>query len=63
MDEDLSRVEIPAKLGLSDKKNFKANYLSPALEEELIEMTIQEKPSSRHQKYRLTQKGKALFSR
>ncbi|WP_162340156.1 Fic family protein [Cyclobacterium salsum] len=63
MDKDLSRVEIQEKLGLSDKKNFKENYLSPALEEELIEMTIPEKPSSRHQKYRLTQKGKALLSR
>jgi ATP-dependent DNA helicase RecG len=63
MDKDLSRVEIQEKLGLSDKKNFKENYLSPALEDELIEMTIPEKPSSRHQKYRLTQKGKALLSR
>ncbi|WP_375584233.1 Fic family protein [Cyclobacterium xiamenense] len=62
MDKDLSRVEIQEKLGLSDKKNFKENYLSPALEDELIEMTIPEKPSSRHQKYRLTQKGKALLS-
>jgi ATP-dependent DNA helicase RecG len=59
---ELSRVEIQDKLGLSDKRNFKENYLFPALEWGLIEMTIPEKPSSRHQKYRLTQKGKAVLS-
>lgn len=37
-------------------------YLRPALELELIEMTLPNKPQSRQQKYRLTQKGKQLAS-
>ncbi|OQA01964.1 MAG: hypothetical protein BWY70_00180 [Bacteroidetes bacterium ADurb.Bin408] len=43
--------------GLSDKKNFLKNYFIPALNGEFLEMTIPEKPSSRFQKYRLTEKG------
>lgn len=62
MDGELSRVEIQDKMGLSDKRNFKENYLSPALEWGLIEMTIPEKPSSKNQKYRLTQRGKGVLN-
>lgn len=32
--------------------------MKPALAEELIEMTIPDKPNSRLQKYRLTDKGR-----
>lgn len=37
-------------------------YLRPALEDELIEMTLPDKPRSRLQKYRLTARGQALRS-
>jgi ATP-dependent DNA helicase RecG len=57
---DLSRTEIQEKLKLTDKKNFKENYLKPALEQDLIVMTIPDKPNSSLQKYRLTNKGKSL---
>jgi ATP-dependent DNA helicase RecG len=57
---DLSRTEIQGKLKLTDKKNFKENYLKPALEQDLIVMTIPDKPNSSLQKYRLTNKGKSL---
>jgi hypothetical protein len=55
---DMSREEIQGALGLQDRKSFRARYLAPALTEGLIEMTIPDKPSSRLQKYRLTDAGR-----
>ncbi|MDD6449428.1 MAG: Fic family protein [Lachnospiraceae bacterium] len=51
-DEELSAVEIMDRLGLSHRPTFRTNYLNPALDQGLIEMTIPDKPSSRNQKYR-----------
>ena len=39
------------KLGLKSKETFRRNYLHPAEELELIQMTIPDKPSSRNQRY------------
>ncbi|MFR0540251.1 Fic family protein [Lactobacillus delbrueckii] len=50
--EELSATELMERLGLSHRPTFRRNYLNPALEEGLIEMTIPEKPKSRNQKYR-----------
>lgn len=58
----LSAVESMKALGLSHRPTFRANYLNPALDLELIERTIPEKPNSRLQKYRLTAKGRTLLS-
>ncbi|MBW1705438.1 MAG: hypothetical protein JRJ86_09760 [Deltaproteobacteria bacterium] len=44
-------------LGLKDRMHFVHEYLQPALNAGLMEMTIPEKPTSRMQKYRLTEKG------
>ena len=44
-------------LKLNHKPTFRKNYLLPALNPGLIEMTIPDKPSSRLQMYRLTKKG------
>ncbi|MDX9789397.1 MAG: hypothetical protein RBT61_01060 [Candidatus Kapabacteria bacterium] len=54
---EMSRKELQEKIGLSNIEHFRKHYLKPALEEELIEMTIPDKPNSRLQRYRLTDKG------
>ena len=55
-----NRQEIQDKLNLNDRMNFMNNYLKPAIEHGLIEMTIPDKPNSRLQKYRLTKNGMFL---
>ncbi len=47
-----------AQLGLKDRMLFSKEYLTHAMAEGYIEMTIPEKPSGRLQKYRLTEKGR-----
>lgn len=51
-EDTLSAAELMQRLGLSHRPTFRRNYLNPALEQELIERTIPDKPNSRHQKYR-----------
>ena len=51
-DETLSAADLMRRLGLSHKPNFRRNYLNKALEQDLIERTIPDKPKSREQKYR-----------
>lgn len=48
----LSASEIMELMGLTHKPTFRKNYLNPALEQGLIEMTIPEQPKNRYQKYR-----------
>ena len=48
------------RLNLKQRHKVFTNYIQPALKLELIEMTIPDKPNSRLQKYRLTEKGKEL---
>lgn len=60
MDKEYSISELMNFLKLSHKPNFRKNYLQPAVESGIIELTIPEKPSSSKQKYRLTQKGKSI---
>lgn len=58
--ESMTRQEIQEKMHLKHDEYFRKAYLKPALEEGLIEMTIPNKPNSRLQKYRLTEKGKNI---
>lgn len=51
-DKTLSATELMDRLGLSHKPTFRKNYLNPALEQNLIERTIPDKPNSRNQKYK-----------
>ena len=54
---ELSRDELMTRLSLQDREHFRKAYLLPALDANLIEMTIPDKPRSSKQKYRLTPKG------
>ena len=51
-DKTLSALELMELLGLSHRATFRKNYLNPALEQNLIERTIPDKPNSKNQKYR-----------
>ena len=59
-DKALTKQQIMNILGLEDRENFRLNYLQPALAVGLLEMTIPDKPTSKNQKYRKSQKGKGL---
>ena len=48
----LSATGIMERLGLSHRPTFRKNYLNPALEQNLIERTIPDRPNSKNQKYR-----------
>lgn len=50
--ETLSAVEIMERLNMTHRPTFRKNYLNPALNAGVIEMTIPDKPNSRNQKYR-----------
>jgi ATP-dependent DNA helicase RecG len=56
----MSREELMAGMGVSDRKHFMAAYLGPALELGLVEMTLPGKPTSGNQRYRLTPLGQQL---
>ena len=61
-DGDKSSGALRSVLGIKHRPTFRDNYLHPALDADLIEMTIPEKPSSSKQKYRLTDKGRAALN-
>ena len=55
---DVMEYEVPytttalmEKLGLKSKETFRKNYMNPAMELQLVQMTIPEKPKSRNQRY------------
>jgi len=57
MDGTMPRLEIMQKMKLFNRDYFRLEYLQPSLIEGIVEMTIPDKPKSRFQKYRLTDKG------
>ena len=44
-------------LNLSQREHFRKVYLQEAINIDLVELTIPDKPTSSKQKYRLTKKG------
>ncbi len=55
---DSELVSLMAITGRTDRTKFRNQVLKPLIKEGLVEMTIPDKPKSRFQKYRLTEKGK-----
>ena len=54
--------EIMAEAGRRDRTKFRHQVMQPLLEAGWLEMTIPDKPTSRHQKYRLTAAGRQLLA-
>ena len=59
----MNRASIQTALELKDQHHILASYLKPAIKAGLIEMTLQDKPTSRRQRYRRTADGEALALR
>ena len=60
---EMNRPQLQDILGISNRPHFVQAYLGPALKAGLIEMTLPDKPQSRHQRYRRTAGGEALAVR
>lgn len=54
---EMSRIELQEELGLKDRRNFRENYLEPALADAIIEMKYPDSPNHPKQKYLITDKG------
>lgn len=55
MGEDFRSLdEIMGAFGYKDKKSFRENYITPALEEDIIERKYPDNLYHPHQKFRLT---------
>ncbi|MFC7524756.1 Fic family protein [Parapedobacter sp. GCM10030251] len=52
-----NRQELQDFLGLSDRKNFRENYLNPAIQAGLVELVDPNNPTSSKQRYVLTALG------
>ena len=60
IEDEMSREVLQGRLSISHRQHFIKEYLKPAIEAGLIELTIPDKPKSKNQKYRLTPKGRQL---
>ena len=58
----LRNREIQTVAGLRHRESFQRNCLDQLLTEGWLERTIPDKPKSRLQKYRLTEKGKTVLA-
>jgi Fic family protein len=58
--KESSLQELMRLLSLRHARNFRANYLNPALDAGLVERTQPDSPNSPTQRYRLTSKGRQV---
>lgn len=58
LDDEMTRQDLQAALGLGNREHFRKAYLAPALEAGVVEMVYPDKPNSRAQRYRLTKAGR-----
>jgi ATP-dependent DNA helicase RecG len=55
-------ADIREEFGLKDRAHLRKLYIDPALSTGLIEYTIPDKPTSRMQKYQLSDKGRTWLT-
>jgi ATP-dependent DNA helicase RecG len=58
-----SIVDLMQLVGRSDRTKFRNQVLNPLIQEDLLMMTVPGKPTSSLQKYRVTERGKALLAK
>ena len=58
--KEMTRNELQKALKLENRGHFLQEYLQPALDRGLIEMTLPDRPTSKKQKYRLTELGRSV---
>lgn len=56
--EPKSITEIMSLFDWRDRTKFRNKYINPLLKVNILEMTVPDKPNSKYQRYRLTEKGK-----
>ncbi|NTU44153.1 MAG: hypothetical protein HGA99_01345 [Chlorobiaceae bacterium] len=54
---EINRDELMKIIGVKDRMYFMRSYLKPAIAAGFIEMTFPERPRSKNQRYRLTERG------
>ncbi len=54
---DMGARELQFALGVKDREDFRARFLSPAVKQGWVKMTLPDKPRSSHQRYRISAKG------
>jgi predicted HTH transcriptional regulator len=54
--------ELMDKMAWKNRSKFRAKYIAPLLDLDLLEMTIPDKPQSPQQRYKMTAKGQSLMS-
>jgi ATP-dependent DNA helicase RecG len=54
--------ELMTVMGLKNRSKFREKYVTPLLKENILAMTIPEKPTSSRQHYCLTEKGRRLLA-
>jgi len=57
---EMTGKQLMLAMNLKNRVHFLKEYLQPAIDSDLIEMTIPDQPKNRNQKYRLTAKGDSL---
>ena len=57
---EMSRQELQDAIGLKGRATFQERYLKPALQYGVIGMKYPDKPRSKNQRYRLTEKGEEI---
>ena len=62
LQEPKSMVELKELYRWSNTTKFKAKYVSPLIEAQIVGMTLPDKPTSPKQRYYLTDSGKVLLA-